>query len=185
MINTLILSTQSVTEGRVFGLDSQTLIQISIQLLNGIILAVALTYILYRPVKSFLDNRKSRIQTELDEAQDLKVQADELIDEYKLKLEQIEIERQQLLDEALEKIEEERKVILQEARDEAAALKDAAALRISADRDRMESEMRIQSIDIATELASRYLKDNIDQEAQKAYFEQMLSQMEETPWPNS
>lgn len=184
MINLLILSTQSVPEGRVFGLDSQTLIQIGIQLFNGIILAIALTYILYKPVKAFLNKRTDRIQSEIEEAETLRAQADSLIVEYQQKIEEIEKERLQILDEAQEKIEEERKVILQQARDEANDLKDAALLRISADRDRMESEMRIQSIDLASELANRYLADNIDYQAQKVYFEKMLSQMEEASWSN-
>ncbi|XJS11297.1 hypothetical protein ACF3NG_03420 [Aerococcaceae bacterium WGS1372] len=184
MINLLILSTQSTPEGRVFGLDSQTLIQIGIQLLNGIILAVALTYILYKPVKGFLDKRKNRIQSEIDEAEKLKVQAVELIREYQLKIEEIEVEKQQIIESAQDKIEEERKVILQQARDEANELKDAAMFRISADRERMESEMRIKSIDIASELANRYLSDNLEQEAQRAYFERMLTQMEEASWSN-
>lgn len=184
MINLLILSTQSVPEGRVFGLDSQTLIQIGIQLFNGIILAIALTYILYKPVKAFLNKRTDRIQSEIEEAETLRAQADSLIEEYQQKIEEIEKERLQILDEAHEKIEEERKVILQQARDEANDLKDAALLRISADRDRMESEMRIQSIDLASELANRYLADNIDYQAQKVYFEKMLRQMEEASWSN-
>lgn len=180
----LILSTQSVPDGRVFGLDSQTMIQIGIQLLNGIILAVALTYILYKPVKAFMHKRTDRIQSEVDEAENLKAEADALIDEYNQKIEEIEKERLQVLDEAHAKIEEERKVILQEAREEAAQLKDAALLRISSDRDRMEKEMKIQSIDLASELANRYLSENIDYKAQKEYFEKMLIQMEEASWSN-
>ena len=53
-------------EERLFGLDSQTLIQIGIQLLNGIILAVALGYILYKPVKEFLHKRSEGIQNKID-----------------------------------------------------------------------------------------------------------------------
>ena len=62
MSSKIILLAQAVPEGRVFGLDSQTLISIGIQLFNGSILAVALAFILYNPVKDFMEKRREKIQ---------------------------------------------------------------------------------------------------------------------------
>ena len=57
MQNTL-LSAQAASAGRVFALDSQTLIGIAIQLINAVILAVVLGFMLYNPVKDFMRKRK-------------------------------------------------------------------------------------------------------------------------------
>ena len=68
-LHNLIFLAQTVPEGRVFGLDSQTLISIGIQLFNAILLAVVLGYLLYKPVKEFMQNRTNRIQSQLDDAE--------------------------------------------------------------------------------------------------------------------
>jgi F-type H+-transporting ATPase subunit b len=60
---------QTLPAGRVFGLDTQTLISIGIQLLNAIILALALTFILYKPVKRFLQKRTEMIQKKIDDSE--------------------------------------------------------------------------------------------------------------------
>ena len=62
MYNGAMILAKSVPEGRVFALDSQTLISVGIQLLNGIILAVALGYILYKPLKKFMQARSDKIR---------------------------------------------------------------------------------------------------------------------------
>ncbi|MGO4942776.1 F0F1 ATP synthase subunit B family protein [Ruoffia tabacinasalis] len=182
MNNLIILSTQAVPEGRVFGLDGQTLIQIGVQLLNGIILAIVLTYVLYKPVKSFLDKRTNSIETDIEHAERMSKEADATISEYNKKIEDIEEERLKLLDESRAQADEERKEVLKRAQVEADDIKSAALLRISADRARMEEEMRLQSIEMANLMASQYLSEQMDDEAQSEYFEKMLSRMEETSW---
>lgn len=56
---------QVVPDGRVFGLDAQTLISIGIQLFNAIILALALGFILYNPVKEFCASDPRRYKNRL------------------------------------------------------------------------------------------------------------------------
>ena len=90
MHSEIIFLAQVVPEGRVFGLDSQTLISIGIQLLNGIILAIALGFILYNPVKEFMQKRQEKIQGKIEDANETMVKANELIDEYEAKLKNID-----------------------------------------------------------------------------------------------
>lgn len=184
MNNLVILSTQAMPEGRVFGLDGQTLIQIGVQLLNGIILAVVLTYVLYKPVKNFMDKRTNSIEADIEYSERMKAEADELILQYNQKIEEIDKERLEILEDARVQAEEERKLVLQQARVDSDEIKSAALQRISADRVRMEEEMRIQSIDLANLMAKQYLTDHMNDEGQKQYFEKMLSRMEESSWSN-
>ena len=71
----MLLAAQTVPEGRVFALDFQTLSGIVIQLINGIILAAALSYILYKPVQEFMRRRTERIQSKLDDAEAMMAKA--------------------------------------------------------------------------------------------------------------
>ena len=98
MLSRIVLLAQKVPDGRVFALDTQTLISIVIQLLNGIILALALTFILYKPVKEFMNKRTERFQSKLKEAEAAMAKANELIAEYGSKLEALEKERDKILE---------------------------------------------------------------------------------------
>ena len=182
MNNLVILSTQAMPEGRVFGLDSQTFIQMGVQLLNGIILAVVLTYLLYKPVKQFMEKRTNRIESEIEEAENTMAEAHELLNEYKKKMKDIDQERLEIIEAAQVQAEEEKKQVIKQARLDADEIKTNALERISADRARMEEEMRLQAIDIANLMAKQYISEQMDDEAQKQYFDQMLARMEETPW---
>ena len=62
MFDKMIILAQAMPEGRVFGLDTQTLFSILIQLFNGILLAVVLSVIFYKPIKNFMQNRTNKIQ---------------------------------------------------------------------------------------------------------------------------
>lgn len=169
-------------EGRVFGLDTQTLVQIGVQLLNAILLAVLLTYVLYKPIKGFLDNRTNRIQSKIEKAEQAQADADELIAEYERKIKEINNERLEIMDEAQLKAEGDRQVLLNKAKEEADEVKRASLERISADRERFEKEMRVQAVDIAYLMAQKFISVNLDNESQEDYFDKMLAQMEETPW---
>lgn len=177
-------SAQAVPEGRVFGLDLQTLISIGIQLLNGIILAVALGFILYKPVKEFMQRRTDQIQSKIDDAEAMMAKANALIEEYEQKIKNIDQERLEILEAARLKAVDESKIILEEARKEASALKQRSLERIAEDKKRLQEETRLYIIELASLLAQRYMAQNIDDETQEKLFTEALAQLEEAQWQN-
>lgn len=126
MLTLTVFLTQAAPEGRLFGLDNQTVIQIAIQLFNAIVLAVALSVILYKPAKEFLRKRSDGIQSKINEAETAAAKANELIAEYERKLKAIDQEREKILEEARVKAYEESKQMLAEARQEASEIKKRA-----------------------------------------------------------
>lgn len=178
----IILSTQAVPEGRVFGLDAQTLIQIGFQLFNGIVLSVILTYLLYKPVKEFMQKRTNRIQNSRDEAEETMAKATALIAEYETKITEIENERTEILESARVEANEQRKLILDEAGQEANKLKEQAIVKVAADKERLREESRLHIIELSSVIAEKYLAANLDDKAQADYFEDMIAQLEESPW---
>ncbi|NLZ39200.1 MAG: ATP synthase F0 subunit B [Firmicutes bacterium] len=175
---------QAAPEGRVFGLDFQTLLQIGIQLLNAIILAVALTFILYKPVKEFLRKRTEGIQSKIVEADETMAKANELIVEYEEKLKNIDKEREEILETARLKAAEESKIILEEARREAFEIKKRSLASVAEDKERLKEETRLYIIELASLMAEKFIKQSIDAEIQDKLFEEALAQLEETPWQN-
>jgi actin-like ATPase involved in cell morphogenesis len=135
---------QVVPDGRVFGLDAQTLISIGIQLFNAIILALALGFILYNPVKDFLRKRSEKIQKQIDDSDAAMMKAKELIAEYEAKIKDIDKERLEILEAARLKASEESKKILQEAKGEEDEIENKE--------DEIAEEMEIRGRDIVSGL---------------------------------
>lgn len=175
---------RAVPEGRVFGLDSQTLISIGIQLLNGIILAAALTFILYKPVKKFMHKRTSRIQSKMDDADATMAKANELIAKYDRRLKEIDKERMDILEAARLKAADESKEILEEAKREAYEIKKRSMDSIAQDKERLKEETRLYIIELASLMAKKYITQSIDDETQNKLFEETIAQLEYAQWQN-
>jgi len=180
--STIVFLTQAVPEGRVFALDTQTLIGTGIQLLNGIILAVALNFILYKPVKRFMQNRTEKIQNKIDDSDATMTKANRLIEEYESKKENIDKERLQVLEAARLEAVDEKQVILEEARKEAARLKKRSLDSIEADKKRFKIDTRLYIIELSTLMAEKYITHNIGNEDQDKLFDDALAQLEDKKW---
>ena len=158
----MLLAAQTVPEGRVFALDFQTLSGIVIQLINGIILAAALSYILYKPVQEFMRRRTERIQSKLDDAEAMMAKANELKAEYEQKMQGIEKERAELLEAARLQVAEESSVILENAREEASQIKEQALESLAEEKKRLKEEKtHLYIIELATLLAEKYIMEKL------------------------
>ena len=184
MQSILLFVAQAAPEGRVFGLDTQTLISVGIQLLNGIILAVALSKILYKSAKEFMQKRTERIKSKLDNADEIMAKANKLIAEYEQKLREVDKERLAILESARNKATEESKKILDEASKEAYEIRKRSLEAIEEDKKRLKEEARLQIIELATFIAEKYIKQKIDEETQNMLFEEAIKKLEDSLWQN-
>ena len=182
MLNLMVYMAQTVPEGRLFALDSQTLISIGIQLVNGIILAVALGLILYKPVKSFMDKRTEGIRARFESADKAMAKADELIAEYNKKMEQVERERIEILESARLQAAREGREILEQAKREAEEISKRTYESIEKDKARLQEETRRYVIELASLIAEKYIARSIDEEIQDKLFDEALARMEDAQW---
>lgn len=180
--NEIIILAQATTEGRVFGLDLQTLTDIGIQLLNGIVLAIALGAILYKPVKKFMQKRTDRIQGEIDLSNETMAEAQNIITEYNQKIEDLKKERVQIIAEARLKAEEESQIIRDEVHEKIEEERIRAKESIQAERERMLDESRIHIIESASVMAEKYIKNTINPDDLERIFDQALVDLEGSKW---
>lgn len=178
------LLAQTAPDGRVFGLDLQTFFDMGIQLFNGILLSVILGWLLYNPVKQFLQNRAERIQSKITESEAVMAKGNELIAEYDKKLQEIDKERVEIFEAARLAAEEEGKTIIEAARKEAQELKARSMESISKEKARLKEESRLYIIELASLMAEKYITQNIDDETQEKIFEETLAKLEDTQWQN-
>lgn len=173
---------QAVPEGRVFALDSQTLIGTGIQVLNGIILTAALGFILYKPVKAFMKKRADSIQNRIEESEKTMAKAKELIAEYESKTKNIDKEFDRVLAEARIKAADERKQIIDEANEESDRIKKRAESVIDAEKERIKIETRPYIIELATQIAQSYVALSLEKEEQEKLFDDALAELEQSQW---
>ena len=105
-----------IPDGRVFGIDQQTLIQIIANVINVAVLAAFLAFLLYRPVRTILQKRTSKIQGQLIQAEEELEKATELRHKYEQKMEDVEREREEILGEARKVAADSSRRLLAEAK---------------------------------------------------------------------
>ncbi|MGI6161243.1 MAG: hypothetical protein ACOYJD_04355 [Christensenellales bacterium] len=172
----------AVPDGRVFGLDQQTLISTGIHLLNACILAVALGFILYKPVQEFMRKRSERISGQLDEARNKMVEADALKAGYEKKLREIDAERVKILEAARLTASEKSRRIIDLARSEAADIKQRAEQSAMSERERLKEETRLYIIEASSLMAGKFVEKTIDSDTQDRLFDEAIAELEESAW---
>ena len=165
-------------EGRIFALDQQTLISVGIQLLNAAILAVALAFLLYKPVRKFMRARADGIKSQLGRAQADMEAAEKLKAFYERKLEEIELERAGILEQAHRLAEETRGRLTAGAEQEIAAMRARAEAEIRLQRERAQEEARLRVIEAATAMAAKIAAVSLDGATQDRLFAETMAELE-------
>jgi len=174
----------AVPEPRVFGLDQQTVISILIQLLNACVLAAVLSFLLYKPVRNFMQKRAEKIQSELDRAKDSMDEANKLKTKYEKKLREIESERVELLDKTREIAAEKSKQMTEETKKEINLLKERARTDIQRERENLKEEVGQNILEVSAAMAGKFVMCAIDKETQDKIFEETIAELEEAAWSN-
>lgn len=93
------------------------------QVINFVILIWLLKRFLYKPILNAIDEREEKINSQLSDAENKKLEAKSERDEYIEKNKNFDKEKQEMMDKAIAETKEERERLLKEARQNADALK--------------------------------------------------------------
>ena len=135
-----------------------------ISLINIVVLFVLLRLILWKHVIRFLAARKERVQSEMDNAEKRRLDAEALNDEYKEKIGAIEERGRDLIRESQQKANEESERILKETRDKAREMITEAEARIAEEKEQALEDSREDVTQLAMEMASRILEREVSVE---------------------
>jgi F-type H+-transporting ATPase subunit b len=179
---TAALLTTGVPEGSVLQLDTAFLIRIGIQWLNIAFLTFIMIYVLYKPVKKFMANRAERIQKEIDNAHQTNEKAIELKENYDNLLNNIDKEREDILQKAYRNSMEKHDQILFAAREEAKYILQKADEEIKAERDNAAEDIKRQIIELSTYMAGRFVEVSIDKQTQDKYIDDAIAEWSDQTW---
>ena len=162
----------------IFALDKQTMITVGIQLLNACVLAAVLTYLLYKPVRKFMQKRADGIGAQLNRAEEDRAAADQLKARYEQQLADIDLERIKILEEAQRFAAEKKSQLLDETEKEIAAMKERAAADLRAERGRANEELKLHMIETAAAMAEKFVAFAMDENTRDRLFDETLAELE-------
>lgn len=172
----------AVPEGRLFGVDMQLVQSAVMMVLNVGALAAVLAFLLYRPVRSVLQKRTERIQGQLTQAETELEKATELRKKYEKMMEDVELEREEILSKARKAAADNTRRLVEEAKKEADSIRERAAANVEMEWERTENDMRTAIIDVSAIMAEKFVSLAINKETHDRLFEETMSDLEGMKW---
>ena len=138
------------------------------QILNFVVLALLLRALLYRPITKMLDERRAKIEKGLEDARAAETARANAEAERQSVLDAARAEAQKLRAEANQQAEQAAAKIRADAQAEAVKIKADALGGLSAERDKMLSELRGQIAALAIAASSKLIGESLDRQRQES-----------------
>ena len=180
----MILLTGSESMERLFNLDWQLIADSCLTIIAVVVLFFAFSYFLFDPVRKMLNDRKEKIQFELDDAKENMENAQALKAEYEEKLKNVEKEAEAILSEARRKALANENAIVAQAKEEAARILDRARVEAELEKKKMADDVKKEMVSIASLLAGKVVSASIDTTVQNQLIDETLKEMGEGTWLN-
>ncbi|MDO5409915.1 MAG: F0F1 ATP synthase subunit B [Lachnospiraceae bacterium] len=167
---------------RLFGLDLQTLADAFFTGINIFILFLAFGYLCIDMIRDFIRKRQDKIKGELDFAASEKQDAIALKEEYDAKLRNVNLEANEILDEARKKALKKEAEIIDQAKQEAARILARAENEIELEKKKALEDVKQEMISIASLMAAKVVSANIDTAIQDSMVDETLKEIGENTW---
>jgi F-type H+-transporting ATPase subunit b len=145
-----------------------------------VILAVAMRYFAFGPVKQAMEARTERIRNNLDDAERVKGEAQGLLDDYQRQLADARGEAGHIIEEARQTADAMRRDLMARAEADAAAHRQKSESDIAAAQERAQGELRQRTAELAIELAEMIVQRSLDRDSQmqlvNSYIDQLQAQ---------
>ena len=167
---------------RLFDLDMQLVHDTILLAIAVFFLFLAMSYLLFNPVRKMLEDRKLKIRTELDDAAADKADAAALKVQYEEKLKDIDKEAEEILSEARQKALHNEAKIVEEAKEEAARIIARANEEALLEKKRVVDEMKQEMISVAAAMAAKVISANMDINIQNQLVDETIKEMGDSTW---
>lgn len=145
------------------------------QLVNVLILFIALYFLLWKRALNVFEERKQRIARGLEDAEKAQQKLAEAEQEYARRIEEAERERERILAQAKQEAGRVREEMLAEARAEAERIMAGAEETVELERQQMLTDLRGQVAALAVAAANRIIGEVLDEERQRRLIDEFFS----------
>ena len=167
---------------RLFDLDFQLLHDAIITAVAVFVLFLAMSYLLFKPVREFLKKRQDKIQNDLDLAAKDKADAHSLKEEYEAKMAGAQKDADDILSAARQKAVKNEEQIVAQAKEEAAGIIRQAHNEVELEKRKAADDIKTQIIDVAQALAGKVVAAGIDTSVQESLVEETLKEVGDSTW---
>lgn len=145
------------------------------------IVIVVLLKLVFPRLKKGLEARAERIQGQITEAEQTKLEADTILQQYQSQLAEARSEQQRIIDEARKAADGVRRDIEARAQQEAQQIVERARAEVGAERDRALQELRATIGDLSIVLATKVVERELSNpESQRALVQRMIEELAAT-----
>lgn len=167
---------------KIFGLDSQLLVDTGITLIAMLVLFILLSYLLFNPARKLIQKRKDFIQGQLEEATKAQSDAKEMKIQYDEKLAQVDAETAELLADARRKALDKEKEIVEKASEEAHQIKVRAEKEVELEKNKVRDEMKQEMVQVASAMAGKFVEASMNKDKQAQLIDETLKEMGDETW---
>ena len=148
-----------------------------LSLINFVILYFILKKFFFQKIKSIIDERENLVADKLDQAEEEVTRARILAIENERVAQSARDEGRLITKRHKEKADKIYNEIIEEAHDEAKVILDRARLEITREKEKVESELKDQAVDLAMDLSRKIIKKNIDEERNRELIDEFIKKV--------
>lgn len=148
------------------------------QTVNFILLVLLLYRLLYKPVRTFLDNRTAEIEGQIRAAEENQAASIALRQQLEEQAKDSRQQARKFLDEATKRAEVLQAEMLQEARKEAAAIIRRAQEVTELEKEKAWAELKEQVAELSLLLASKVITQSLDEQQHQALISETMGQLD-------
>jgi len=167
---------------RILGFDLDFLVGMLFIWLNLAVIIFLLSWLLYKPVLNFLLARKERIQNDLDTATENLRSSEEAKVLYNQKLENIGVERDEILTTARKNAQMREAEIISDANKEALLILERAKLEIEREKEKVKGEVKAHIIEVGSLMAERFVGNYLDAGTKDKLLDQAITDLGDVEW---
>ena len=148
------------------------------QMLNFLILVVILRLVAYKPIVRMLKEREDRIAGSIKKADDDAAEAEAVLNDYKAQLATARTKAQAIMDKAEKRARDEHTAKLQETNVEINQLKEAAQQQIQRERSQAVEQLKSQMVVLSMAAAQKIVSKNMDAAENEALISEFIDQLD-------
>lgn len=148
------------------------------QFLNFFILVAVLAKFAYKPMLKVLEERRNKISSDLNGAEQSRLAAERLKADYEKQLQTARTEAQTIIDKAVKQAEAEGRVQLEAIRQQIAREKEMAHAEMVSEREAAVREMRKEVVSLSLAVAEKLLEKNMNTDMNSKLIKECMERMD-------
>ena len=148
------------------------------QFLNFFILVAVLAKFAYKPMLKVLEERRNKISSDLNGAEQSRLAAERLKADYEKQLQTARTEAQAIIDKAVKQAEAEGRVQLEAIRQQIAREKEMAHAEMVSEREAAVREMRNEVVSLSLAVAEKLLEKNMNTDMNSKLIKECMERMD-------